>query len=54
MNTTVEHAREILLRPKQEWMRIEKEPTSVGDLYRFGGGQAEIHRVAVLRSTSTA
>jgi hypothetical protein len=34
MNTTVEHAREILLHPKQEWMRIEKEPTSVGDLYR--------------------
>jgi hypothetical protein len=34
MNTTVEHAREILLHPKQEWMVIEKEPTSVGDLYR--------------------
>ena len=34
MNTTVEHAREILFHPKQEWMVIEKEPTSVGDLYR--------------------
>jgi len=34
MNATVEHAREILLHPKQEWLVIEKEPTSVGDLYR--------------------
>ncbi len=34
MNATVEHAREILIHPKQEWMLIEKEPTTVGDLYR--------------------
>ena len=34
MNTTVLHAREILLHPKQEWLVIEKEPTSVSDLYR--------------------
>jgi len=34
MNTTVEHAREILFHPKQQWLVIEKEPTSVGDLYR--------------------
>jgi hypothetical protein len=34
MSTTVEHAREILFHPKQEWLVIEQEPTSVGDLYR--------------------
>ncbi len=34
MNTTVEHAREILLHPKQEWLLIDKEPTTAVDLYR--------------------
>jgi len=34
MNATFEHAREILLHPKQEWLVIEKESTTVGDLYR--------------------
>jgi hypothetical protein len=34
MNTTVEHAREILLHPKQEWEVIDAESITVGDLYR--------------------
>jgi hypothetical protein len=38
--------KQILRLLKQRW-RTER-------VYDFGGGQAEIHRVAVLRSTSTA
>lgn len=34
MNTTVEHAREILFHPRQEWLIIDSEPATVGELYR--------------------
>ncbi len=34
MNATVEHAKEILLHPKQEWLVIESEPATTGDIYR--------------------
>jgi hypothetical protein len=34
MNTTFEHAREILLHPQQEWQVIDSESITVSDLYR--------------------